>query len=71
MFNPRLSHTKDLKMVLDSSLVNRQHYKERTKGKVGRSRGKSRTPPLHLGIVAIDYGRQIYLHSIFALRNDI
>ena len=33
-FNPRLSHTKDSKMVLDVSLLNTQHYKEHIKSKV-------------------------------------
>ena len=32
-FNPRLSHTKDSKMVLDTSLLNTQHYKVQIKGK--------------------------------------
>ena len=32
--NPRLSHTKDSKMVLDISLLNTQHYKECIKGKM-------------------------------------
>ena len=37
-FNPRSSHTKDSKMVLDASLLNTQHYKVRIKGKVEQSR---------------------------------
>ena len=32
-FNPRSSHIKDLKMVLDAALLNTQHYKVRIKGK--------------------------------------
>ena len=36
-FKPRSSHTKDLKMVLDASLLYTQHYKVRMKGKVGQS----------------------------------
>ena len=32
-FNPRLSHTKDSKIVLDASLLNTQHYKVQIKGK--------------------------------------
>ena len=32
------SHIKDLKMVLDASLLNIQHYKERIKGKAEQSR---------------------------------
>ena len=37
-FNPRSSHTKDSKMVLDAALLNTQHYKVRIKGKVEQSR---------------------------------
>ena len=37
-FNPRQSHTKDSKMVLDSALLNTQHYKVRIKDKVEQSR---------------------------------
>ncbi len=37
-FNPRSSHTKDSKMVLDAILLNTQHYKVRIKGKVEQSR---------------------------------
>ena len=36
-----LSHTKDLKMVLDTSLLNTQHYKVRIKGKVEQSKERS------------------------------
>ena len=36
-------------MVLDTSLLNTQHYKVRVKGKVERS-------TLHLGVVAIEKG---------------
>ena len=42
-FNPRSSHTKDLKMVLDTSLLNTHHYKVRIKVKVEQSREKSCT----------------------------
>ena len=35
--NPKSSHTKDSKIVLDDSLLNTQFYKVRIKGKVGRS----------------------------------
>ena len=38
-----------LKMVLDTSLLNTQHYKVRIKGKVER-------PPLRLSVVAIEKG---------------
>ena len=40
-FNPRLSHTKDSKIVLDATLLNIQHYKVRIKGKVEQSRERS------------------------------
>ena len=36
--NPRSSHTKDSKMVLDASLLYTQHYKVRIKGKVEQSK---------------------------------
>ena len=41
-FNPRSSHTKDSKMVLDAPLLNTHHYKVRIKGKVEQSRQRSR-----------------------------
>ena len=37
-FNPRSSHTKDSKIVLDATLPNTQHYKVMIKGKVEQSR---------------------------------
>ena len=40
-FNLRSSHTKDLKMVLDTSLLTTQDYKVRIKGKVEKSGGRS------------------------------
>ena len=46
---------KTLKMVLDTSLLNTQQYKVRTKGKVEQSRERS-SAPLHLGAVAIEKG---------------
>ena len=43
-FNPRSSHTKDLKkIVLDATLLNIQHYKVRIKNKVEQYRGWSST----------------------------
>ena len=42
-----------LKMVLDTSLLNTQHYKVRIKGKVEQS-GES--TPVHLAVVAIEKG---------------
>ena len=50
---PGGSHTKVSKMVLATSLLNTQHYKVRTKGKVGQLRERSGAPPLHLNAVAI------------------
>ena len=42
-FKTRLSHTKDSKMVLDTDLLNTQHYKVCIKGKVEQSRKRSST----------------------------
>ena len=42
-FNPRSSHTKDSKMVLDSTLLNPQRYKGRIKGKVEQPRERNST----------------------------
>ena len=48
-FNPRSSHTKDFKkMVLDTSLLNTQHFKVLIKGKVEQSRERSSTLPYTL-----------------------
>ena len=44
---------KTQKMVLDTVLLNTQHYKVRIKGKVEQSRELSSTP-LHLGVVDIE-----------------
>ena len=41
-FNPRSSHTKDSKMVLDASLLNTLHYKVGIKRKVEQSVERSR-----------------------------
>ena len=46
---------KTLKMVLGASLLNTQHYKERFKGKVEKSRERSSAIP-SLGVVAIEKG---------------
>ena len=63
---------KTLKMVLDASLLNTQHYEVRIKGKVEKSREWS-SAPLHLGVVAIEKGafgspstkgRQLYFYFI-------
>ena len=47
---------KTLKMVLDTSLLNTQHYKVRIKGKVEQSRERSSALPFSLGVVAIEKG---------------
>ena len=44
-FNPRSYHTKDSKMVLDTSLLNTQQYKVRIEGKGEQSRERSSTFP--------------------------
>ncbi len=46
---------KTFKMVLDTSLLNNQQYKQRIKGKVEQSRERS-SAPLHLDVVAIEKG---------------
>ena len=43
--NPRLSHTKDSKMVLDAALLNSQYDKVRVKGKVEQSKEWSSAIP--------------------------
>ena len=47
-FNPRSRHTKDFKMVLDTSLLNTQQYKVRIKGKVEQSSERSSALPYTL-----------------------
>ena len=47
---------KTLKMVLDASLLNTQHYKVWIKGRVEESRERSSAPLLHLGVVTIEKG---------------
>ena len=44
-FNPRSSHTKTQKMVLDTSMLNTQHFKVRIKGKVEQFREWSSALP--------------------------
>ena len=69
--NPGCVIPKTLKMVLDTSLLNNQHYKVRIKGKVEQSReGVAPSPtPWCSSIwkgslrVTLDYGRQLYLHT--------
>ena len=41
-FNPRSSHTKDSKKVLDAALLSTQHYNVRIKSRVEQSREWSR-----------------------------
>ena len=69
-FNPRSSHTKDLKMIPDTSLLNTQHYKIPIKGKVEQSRERNSALPYTSVFVAIEkrsilvalgYSLQIYL----------
>ena len=43
-------------MVLDTSLLNTRRYKVRIKDKVEHSREWRSTPPLRLGVVAIEKG---------------
>ena len=43
-------------MVLDTSLLNTQHYKVRIEGKVGAIQGKKLHPPQLLGVVATKKG---------------
>ena len=47
---------KTLKMELDTTLLNTQHYKVRFKGKVKQSREWISALSLHLGVVAIEKG---------------
>ena len=47
---------KTLKMVLDTTLLNTQHYKVRFKGKVEQSWEWSSALPYTLGVVAIEKG---------------
>ena len=47
---------KTLKMELDTTLLNTQHYKVRFKGKVEQSREWSSALPYTLGVVAIEKG---------------
>ena len=73
VFNPRSSHTKDSKMVLDASLLNTQHYKVRIKGKVEPSREGVAPSPTSWCCsyrkgslrVTLDYGRQLYFTYIY------
>ena len=57
---------KTLKMILDASLLNTQHYKVGIKGKVEQSRKRSCTLPYNYWKgslrVALDYGRQLYTY---------
>ena len=74
-FNPRSSHTKDSKMVLDAALHNTQHYKVRIKGKVEQSREGVAPPPTpwcssyRKGSlrVTLDFGRQLKFFTLLML----
>ena len=70
---------KTQKMVLDTSLLNTQHYKVRIKGKVEQSREGVAPSPTHWCSsyrkgsfrVTLDYGRQLYLLiAIYILWGD-
>ena len=60
---------KTQKMLLDSSLLNTQHYKVRIKGKMKQSRERSSALPYTLVLwvskksprVTLDYSHQLYL----------
>ena len=43
-------------MILDTSLINTQHYKVRIKSKVEQSRKSNSDLPLHLSVVANEKG---------------
>ena len=47
---------KTQKMVLDTALLNTQHFKVRIKSKVEQSREWNSTLPLHFSVVAIEKG---------------
>ena len=63
---------KTQKMVLDASLLNTQHYKVRTKGKVEQSREGVAPSPTHWCSsyrkgslrVTLDYGRQLFFKCV-------
>ena len=44
VFNPKSSHTKDSKMVLDTALLNTQQYKVRIRGKMDPGNGVMSSP---------------------------
>ena len=52
-FNPRSSH---IKMVLDATLLNIQHYKVRIKGKLEQSKERSSALLYTDGVVVIEKG---------------
>ena len=54
-FNPRSNHTKDSKMIFDTSWLNTQHSRVRNKGK-WINLGKRVALSLHLDVVAIEKG---------------
>ena len=58
---------KTFKMVLDTFLLNTQQYKARIKGKVDQSRERScafhYTLEEIIEMIALDYGRQLYLYD--------
>ena len=71
--NPRTSHTKDSKIVLDASLLNTQHYKVRIKGKWSNPvKRVVPSPTCRCSSywkasfrVTLDYSRQLYFIYIY------
>ena len=64
-------------MVLDTSLLNTQHYKVCIKGKVEQSKGKNSAPDTHFGVVAIEKGAfespltTVANFTLFTILNDL
>ena len=65
VFNPRTSHTKDPKTVLDTSLLNTQNYNVCSNVKWSNP-GNGVALPQHLCVVRLlvplHFGRQLYLY---------
>ena len=61
---PKSRHTKDIEIVLDTSLLNTQQYKVRIKGRVGANpREGVCAPPPCLAVVGIEKGEPLWLPS--------
>ena len=72
-FNPRSSHTKDFKMVLDVALLNTQYYKVRIKSKVEKGVVPSPMPRCSSHWkrslrVTLDYSRQLNIVSSILIK---